>query len=815
MATYYTVVRGDTLTAIAKKYNTTISKLVELNKIKNPDYIVVGQVLTISGNAVVEKTNTTSTATINVFGLQSNTDRTIYATWTWSKTNTEHYQVRWYYDTGDGVWFVGNDSTTTDKQSLYTAPSNAKRVKFIVKPISKKRKVNNKETAYWTASWSTAKIYSISETLPVPPVPGVTVTDYKLTALLSNLDSAIQKVEFEIVQDDNKVFKKGTATVKTSVASYSCTIKDGSNYKVRCRACGKNGRVYSLWSDYSINFSTKPVAITKFDTCRAESETSVLLEWTKYNTDVKYEIEYTTKKEYFEGSNALTSINDIETTSYIITGLETGTEYFFRVRGKNDKGESAWSEISSVVIGTEPSAPTTWSSTTTVVVGEALVLYWIHNTQDGSKQTGAVLELVINGEKQTHTINKSDDEEETSSFTVDTAGYTEGFEIKWRVKTAGVTGSYSPWSVERTVDVYTPPSLGLELTTSTGEVIETLESFPFHIVATAGPNTQTPISYHVTITANESYETVDSVGNVKMVSEGEAVFSKYYNVTDHEINLYMSADSLDLENNIEYTLTCSVSMNSGLTAETSSYFTVGWTDEQYEPNAEIIIDEETFSVSIRPHCENELGELIEGISLSVYRRDFDGGFTELATGIDNTMNTFITDPHPALDYARYRIVAISDATGAVSYYDMPEVPIGGTAVIIQWDEHVSDFSGTEEDSLEQPIISGSMLKLPYNVDVSENYKPDVELIEYIGRDHPVSYYGTQRGVSATWNVSVEKADTETIFKLRRLAQWTGDVYVREPSGSGYWANVTVSFGQKHRDLIIPVTLNVTRVEGGI
>ena len=43
----------------------------------------------------------------------------------------------------------------------------------------------------------------------------------------------------------------------------------------------------------------------------------------------------------------------------------------------------------------------------------------------------------------------------------------------------------------------------------------------------------------------------------------------------------------------------------------------------------------------------------------------------------------------------------------------------------------------------------------------------------------------------------------------------GDVYVREPSGNGYWANIKVSFNQKHLNVTIPVTLNVTRVEGGV
>ena len=41
----------------------------------------------------------------------------------------------------------------------------------------------------------------------------------------------------------------------------------------------------------------------------------------------------------------------------------------------------------------------------------------------------------------------------------------------------------------------------------------------------------------------------------------------------------------------------------------------------------------------------------------------------------------------------------------------------------------------------------------------------------------------------------------------------GDVYVREPSGVGYWANIKVSFSQKHTEKLVPVTLTITRVEG--
>lgn len=42
---YHTVKKGDTLSALARKYNTTVKKLVDLNHIKNPNMIVIGQKL--------------------------------------------------------------------------------------------------------------------------------------------------------------------------------------------------------------------------------------------------------------------------------------------------------------------------------------------------------------------------------------------------------------------------------------------------------------------------------------------------------------------------------------------------------------------------------------------------------------------------------------------------------------------------------------------------------------------------------------------------------------------------------------------------
>ena len=46
----YTVVKGDTLWSIAKRFGTTVDELVRLNNIKNRNLIYVGQVLKIKGN---------------------------------------------------------------------------------------------------------------------------------------------------------------------------------------------------------------------------------------------------------------------------------------------------------------------------------------------------------------------------------------------------------------------------------------------------------------------------------------------------------------------------------------------------------------------------------------------------------------------------------------------------------------------------------------------------------------------------------------------------------------------------------------------
>ena len=60
--TTYTVKSGDTLSGIAEKYNTTVEKLAEKNKIKDIHLIYVDQVLVIDGEAPATSTTSATTS---------------------------------------------------------------------------------------------------------------------------------------------------------------------------------------------------------------------------------------------------------------------------------------------------------------------------------------------------------------------------------------------------------------------------------------------------------------------------------------------------------------------------------------------------------------------------------------------------------------------------------------------------------------------------------------------------------------------------------------------------------------------------------
>lgn len=779
----------------------------------------------VSGDRVVLNKNQSGThsimSPINSKYLSTGSASSSSSTTTSEKvSNIKGYKVVWKYGTGDGIWFEGSSNAeVTNRHSTYSPPSQATNICVWVTPVSKTYTKNKKEVSYWTGS-AVSKIVYLSNTEPAKPsAPTIeysTDKKYVIKVSLTGIDDVrADQIEFEVRTSTGKKFASGVSNVAVGSAAFNCKVNPATEYSARCRAINivTGSKIYSDWSPYSSSVVTMPAVVTNLK-CEADSKTSVKITWKAVTTATGYTVEYSTKKEYFDSSSSNVSSVTVTKNVAYITGLEGGHEYFFRVKSTNSAGDSEWSNIVQAIVATKPEAPTTWSLTTTVGVGEEVILYWTHNSEDGSKQQEAQVYISVDGVAETVTVTSSvpeDKDEPIYSYTVDSSKYNDGGELQWMVKTKGIADEYSDWSTQRTIKIFAPPTLSV----TTNIDGDSLNSLPLDITVETGPDNQTPLSYYISISAINAYETVNNVGNAILVSAGTEIYSKSIISSDRTLVHTISAGDVTLESEQSYILTVNAAMDSGLSATASTEFNVSWIVKDYICDATVSIDNDTLSAHIFPFSLGENDALAENVTLSVYRREADGSFTEIDTDLVNDMVTTITDPHPSLDYARYRIVSVDTSTGAVDYSDIPGIPVNEHSIVIQWDEEWSNFDYNEDSTPETPPWTGSMVRLPYNVDIQEKSNPDVSLVEYIGRKNPVGYYGTQRGEGGTWSAEIDKNDVETIYALRRLKSWNGDVYVREPSGIGYWAHVTVSMSRKHLELTIPVSLDITRVEGGM
>lgn len=848
MATTYTVKRGDTLSAIALRYNTTVNNLVKLNNIANPDYIIVGQVLKLSGTATPVTTNTTKKVNVTNFGLQSGTDRTIYAAWSFDTANTKEYKVEWQYSTGQTVWFDGSITTVTRKQSTYSAPANADKVRFRALPVANTKTSGGKTVPYWYgATWSTWKYFSMKDIPPATPskptisIKTVDGKDSIEVYVGSRPTPAPSIIEVNIAQDDKWGYK--TQKVNASKFNYdgsvfwTTAILTGSKYNAKIRTY-LNG-MYSEWSEASDFALTRPLPPSEITKCGIDADKKELyVEWTASKNAKSYEVQYVTTLSDFDKANVTPNSIETEITNCTL-GIESGSDYHIRVRAKNDEGVSEWTPVSSTSLKDRPAAPLVRASHKKCELNEPLTLYWLHQSSDGAQIKYADLEVYVDGSKdiiETIEYKEEDNKEESGTegsinnwkeYTIEAGTFKDESIVQWRVRTASGE-TLGEWSRLNTVYMCRKPVLTLTILDSvSGNSISssdenpsslTLSSLPLRILfdVDTDVNVQKVLIYNISIKSNQTYDTVDNLGNPDRVYSNDIVYSNIFDVSAIEPDyIDLSAGDVNLTSGISYTISCTVSTDLFSSSEPVSLsFVTAWSTTSYSVDAEIYVNEDDYTASIVPYCENSSGLRSEDMLLFVYRRNYDGGYTLIAGDIQNGGGTSVTDPHPALDYARYRIVAMSKSTGAILYNDLPGYPIKCSSIIIQWNERWDNFD-VSVDGVEDPTWTGSLLKLNYNIDISSKVKSDSALVGYIGRENPVSYYGTQVNESGSWNVAIKKDDIDTLYALRRLSKWRGDAYVREPSGIGYWANVVVTYNKKHKDMTIPVTLEVTRVEGGV
>lgn len=782
---------------------------------------------------------------------QANRIATVYWSWNTSAHKYhDHYVVKWwYYTPANGQWEPTSESTTNNTFATYPIPATASLAKASVKAVQKKKykgKDNKRHNITgkkkWTCAWATSKYVDAGVQADIPTAPDIKdiyISNGYLHMSFDNYNYEGATIYFEIIQEDKNGNRKLFNNTATAIVSYgrvsvnNIRIEDGYKYYARCKAC-YNGHYSNSWGNYSDVVTTAPpkpenVKAETREVDPDEKKYRVLITWDPVDNvsdvqDDKYQVSYTQKQDLFD-----TSTDDVRTidvpnddrprTSIDITLPNQGA-WYFRVRGHNLGGDGPWSDIVSASVGLKPEPPTTWTYTSNVKAGEPVIFNWTHNSADGSKQSAARLWVTLNGEPMPGYNPKELGVEKAERF--DTSNIDDGATLLWKVATKGAHKDYSDASVEREVKVHEPPTVSISLNKFSGQIsneeeLAQISKYPVNVSISAGPTTQKLVSMDFTIIADDSYASVDETGGWIYVSKGDVVYSKRIDdPEENTINFSLTPGDVNLVNDINYIARAVSYMSSALTGTGATNFHVAYDGEdEFEPHASVEINFNTLTAKIYPYCTDEFGgEIISGGMLAVYRLNYDGTYTEIASGIEMGSGEVVLDRHPTLDYARYRVVATSDTTGRSSVSDISPEEVNADCIVLNWMEDEGVLRNTLADEDDNAVL-GDYLRLPYNVDVSDSNNMDVALIEYIGREHPVSYYGTQKGYSSSWKCEIRKDDIDSIYALRRLARYAGDVYVREPNGSGYWAQVKVQYSINHKTTMIPVSLNITRVEGGM
>lgn len=864
----YHVARGDCLWNIALDYMGNGRRYPEIktaNGLKS-NVIYVGNVFNIPGvtpgygGAPAPAPSPSPPNVVNIvwFSLRADTQREMQIIWEHSALK---FKIRYEMKDLSGRWWTVNEEEktfTSDQQKASSYTYEEANDRFVCRVRVKAIDNDGNDITGWSD-----KEYDFRENPPPPPEISNSEIDNNDNLLVEFENIAenvgIESIEIAVYQDNDLKYDTFIIQVnqETRYASHTSKVDPGHYYRLKARSIRytlpdgtrREEGIRGNWTDYSSNMQSSPtppneILVLSVKEIVEQGNTSygVKVEWDAVPVAKTYTVQWTENPEYFDDNPGEVHSQDTEEgqgPKILLTDIDLGHTYYFRVGSNNDKGSSlTWTPIKSLNVGSRPSPPTTWSNTNTNILGEDLNLYWTHNATDGSLETWARLHIeLIKSDSTSFAFDEliqnerpETDPSRVSMFTLNTGDpqystFLDGnSKIKWKVQTTGVASQYSEYSVEREVNVYSRPTLQMDIKNKYDEPITDIYEFPFSVDLLARPSTQTPISYYIEIISNNSYETVDSVGIVKSVNAGDVIYTRHVDplVPTWDIRAYITPGDVDLQSGFEYTVKATVAMNSGLTAEAEQTFNTEFDVSTYDVFADIVVDKETLQASIKPYAnewyyvdDEPHTRLAENCILSVYRREYDGSFIEIGTDIPNGEDMHVTDPHPALDYARYRVVVRSEDNGSISYRDIDAVKVGEPSIVIQWAEEWTKFeTETDEEPLE-PSWKGSMIKIPYNVDVSEKTNPDVTLVDYVGRKNPVSYYGTKIGETASWSVEIPSDDKEMIYELRRLSKWMDNVYVREPSGVGYWANINLNFSLKHKAVTIPVTFEIKRVEGGI
>lgn len=734
---------------------------------------------------------------------------------------------------GDAKWMPGSSSTIDVYaagvgsglfRALYTAPSSALKVRCRVLPVSKTRDVtvsvtktykdgkltktqNNKESKpFFTAKWSAYVAHDFrNDAIPAPDVE-VELAENGLTCsvTVSSDDADATYADVEICTYSKgsytRVMGKDSQRINGE-GTWSFTLSAGGTYYARARLTSttKSSKATSAWAYASV--VTRP-AVPQNPAAEATGPTSARVAWSASTGATSYKVQHIAgdSPDFDSNPEAVDETEISAGTSYTPSDLEPGTVHWFRVRACNASGESGWSATCSCTVATPPEAPTVLDTASSYMEGGTARIRWTHNATDGSAQTAAQVELSYTGPNAPGEGETVDVDGAVQALALDLAGMGDGTSVAFRVRTKGAHADWSPWSGTRSFAVYEQPNLGCVLEQPDGagdwrplSSDDPLACFPIHATLDASGGGNAVVAYDVAIVCAAPADVIDMYGRTVRTSVGEVAWQGHYDTSDDPLEVEVGAGECMLADGGTYELRAAVAMASGLRAESDpAPFGVSFDVSMAQPSATVTFDPDYLTADVVPACYEldpetgeETGELRDGTSLAVYRIEADGDLVCLARRVANDGATTVTDPHATFRECWYHVVAVDDATGVSTAADYSDDSEHGSCTI-QWGEswRPAGEGATRYD------YEGSILDGFYNMTFDQDVEPSAEAARYAGRKRPVHYYdGIAVEESASYTIQFSLSDAETMSLARALLAYPGDVYVREPTGTGYWARV--------------------------
>lgn len=502
-------------------------------------------------------------------------------------------------------------------------------------------------------------------------------------------------------------------------------------------------------------------------------------------------------------------ISTVRASAWNVSGLETGTRWYFRVRLFADSGDSKtygqYSETLDIDLSSAPAIPALTLSAGVITEQGSVTASWVYVTTDSTGQASAELaEVTTVGGVTTYTPIAYAMTAQHIEINAADMGWTSGEAHALAVRVTSASGRTSDgWSNVVTVNVAEPLTAAITQTSlveqtivvdGSARTVQSLTVMPFTATATgAGDNGTTTLM----IVRDADY-VIDRPDESQFNGfEGETI--ALWTQTG-EAQITINQDDLigHLDDEAQYRLIATVQDALGQSDEASIAFEVHWTHQAIIPTATVTIDNDEMIAVMRPIAPagTASGDVCDIYRLSVDKPELI--YPNASWGVD------YVDPFPTIgEYGGHRFVFKS---------------VNGDYITADNEFAWYDTGGNEDDYLESDYnvidFGTGRVMLQYNIDLSNSWTKDFKETQYLGGSIQGDWNPAVSRSSSVNAVTVTATDSETIEAMRRLATWPGICHVRTKDGSSYAADVQVSedykVSQGHK--LASFQLKITRVD---